>query len=302
MPCGARRYCCFVAAPSEQLDEEESLSGRELPQLPAALPPNTAAPPQRVPAVRDTRRGWQMLACFVIAEVAFVVTSVVTVLPFLLAVPHAGPGMRLPGAALVAALAIPPAIAAMVAAGGAALVGGGPRVDRLRDQLSVRWRPSDVGIGLALGVVGLAVTVPASALWARWVGEGQANSAVGEVFHGQRLSVGWALTLFVGVWLIAPLGEELLYRGVLWRAMEYWGWNRWVIAGLTTVLFALAHPLFSGSHIELLRSPLLVVITLPIALARLLTGNLLASIVAHQANNLLPAIGLLLLTLGAAPS
>jgi uncharacterized protein len=34
----------------------------------------------------------------------------------------------------------------------------------------------------------------------------------------------------------------------------------------------------------------------------LLTGNLLASIVAHQANNFLPAIGLLLLTLGAAPS
>jgi membrane protease YdiL (CAAX protease family) len=74
-----------------------------------------------------------------------------------------------------------------------------------------------------------------------------------------------------------------------------------VIAGLTTVLFALAHPLFSWSHIELLRSPLIVVITLPIALGRLLTGNLLTSIVAHQTNNLLPAIGLLLITQGAAP-
>jgi uncharacterized protein len=157
-------------------------------------------------------------------------------------------------------------------------------------------------MGLALGLVGLAVTVPASALWARWVGESQANSAVGEIFHGQRLSLGWALTLFVGVWLIAPLGEELLYRGVLWRAMEHWAWNRWVITGLTTVLFALAHPLFSGSHIELLRSPLLVVITLPIALARLLSGNLLASIVAHQTNNFLPAIGLLLITQGVAPT
>lgn len=291
-----------MAASSEQGVEEEPLTGRELPQLPAAPPPPAAALPQRLPVGRDTRRGWQMLACFVIAEIAFVATSVVTVLPFLLAVPHVGPGTRLPGAALVAALAIPPAVAAMVAAGGAALVGRGSLVDRLRDQLSLRWRPSDVGIGLALGVVGLAVTVPASALWARWVGESQANSAVGEVFHGQRLSFGWALTLFVGVWLIAPLGEELLYRGVLWRAMEYRGWNRWLIAGLTTVLFALAHPLFSGSHIELLRSPLLVVITLPIALVRLLTGNLLASIVAHQANNFLPAIGLLLLTLGAAPS
>jgi membrane protease YdiL (CAAX protease family) len=291
-----------VAGPSERRDEEEPLSGRERPPLPAAPPPHAAALPQRVPADRDTRRGWQMLACFVIAEIVFVVTSVMTVLPFLLAAPHPGPVTRLPGAALVAALAIPPAVAAVVAASCAALAGRGSLADRLRDQLSVRWRPSDVGIGLALGVVGLAVTVPASALWARWVGESQANSAVGEVFHGQRLSVGWAITLFVGVWLVAPLGEELLYRGVLWRAMEYRGWNRWVIAGLTTVLFALAHPLFSGSHVELLRSPLLVVITLPIALARLLTGNLLASIIAHQANNFLPAIGLLLLTLGAAPS
>ncbi|HYZ38410.1 MAG TPA: CPBP family intramembrane glutamic endopeptidase, partial [Pseudonocardiaceae bacterium] len=116
------------------------------------------------------------------------------------------------------------------------------------------------------------------------------------------LSLGWGLTLFVAIWLVAPLGEELLYRGVLWRAMEYWRWNRWVIAGLTTVLFALAHPLFSWSHIELLRSPLLVVITLPITLARLLTGNLLASIAAHQANNLLPAVGLLLITQGLAPT
>jgi membrane protease YdiL (CAAX protease family) len=242
-----------------------------------------------------------MVACFVIAEMTFVAASVLVVLPFVLAIPHAGPGTRLPGAALVAALALPPAAAALVAALGAVLLGRGSLLDRLRDQLSVRWRLSDVAIGLALGVVGLAVTVPASALWAHWVGEGQANSAVGEVFHGQRLSLGWGLTLFVGVWLIAPLGEELLYRGVLWRAMEYWRWNRWVIAGLTTVLFALAHPLFSWSHIELLRSPLLVVITLPIALARLLTGNLLAGIVAHQANNLLPAIGLLLITQGAAP-
>ena len=74
-----------------------------------------------------------------------------------------------------------------------------------------------------------------------------------------------------------------------------------VVVLLTTVLFAGAHPLFAWSHVELLRSPLVLVITLPIALARLLTGNLLASVVAHQANNLLPAIGLLLITQGALP-
>ena len=268
---------------------------------PYAGPPGTTSPSQYQPAIRDTRHGWRLLACFVIAEMTFVAASVVAVLPFLLAIPHGGRGTRLPGDALVAALALPPAAAGLVAALGAVLLGRGQLLARLRDQLSIRWRPSDVAIGLALGIVGLAVTVPVSALWAHWVGEGQANSAVGEVFHGQRLSLGWGLTLFFGVWLIAPLCEELLYRGLLWRAMEYWRWNRWVIAGLTTVLFALAHPLFSWSHIELLRSPLLLVITLPIALGRLLTGNLLTSIVAHQTNNFLPAIGLLLITQGAAP-
>jgi membrane protease YdiL (CAAX protease family) len=240
-----------------------------------------------------------MLGCFVVAEVSFLAASVLAVLPFALASPHGGLDRRLPGAALVAALVVPTVAAGVVAATGAARLGQGNLPERLRSQLSLRWRLSDAGLGLALGAIGLIVTVPASVLWARWVGINQANSAVGEVFDGQRLPLGLGLTLFFAVWLVAPLCEEVVYRGVLWRAMEHWRWNRWVIFGLTTVLFSLAHALFSWSYIELLRTPLLVVITLPIALVRLLTGNLLASIVAHQANNFLPAIGLLLITQGA---
>ena len=253
-----------------------------------------------IDVVSDTRRGWRLLACFVVAEFAFIAASLLAVLPF--AFSPRGPGSRLPGAALVAALAVPPVAAGLVAVIGAALVGQGNLLERLRSELSLRWRVADVGIGLGLGLLGLAVTVPASLLWAHWVGEKQANSAVGEVFDGQRLPLGLGLTLFFAVWLIAPLSEELLYRGLLWRAMEYWRWNRWVIFGVTTVLFAMAHALFSWSHAELLRTPLLVIITLPLAFARLLTGNLLASIVAHQANNFLPAIGLLLITQGAVPA
>jgi membrane protease YdiL (CAAX protease family) len=233
-----------------------------------------------------------MLACFVVAEVTFLAVSVLVLVPFALGSRHGGAGVRLPGGALVAALVIPTVAAAVVAATGAVFLGQGNLLERLRSQLSLRWRLRDVGLGLALGVVGLVVTLPAAALWARWVGKSQANSAVGDVFDGQRLPLGLALTLFFAVWLVAPLCEEVLYRGVLWRAMEYWRWNRWVIFGLTTVLFSLA-------HLELLRTPLLVVISLPIALARLLTGSLVASIVAHQANNFLPAVGLLLITQGA---
>jgi membrane protease YdiL (CAAX protease family) len=253
-----------------------------------------------IATVPETRRGWRLLGCFVVAEIAFVVASVLAVLPFVFS--HRGPGARLPGAALVAALVVPTVAAGLVAVIGAALVGRGDLLARVRCELSLRWRVADVGIGLGLGLLGLAVSVPASLLWAHWVGEDRANSAVGEIFDGQRLPLSLGLTLFFAVWLIAPLSEELLYRGLLWRAMEYWRWNRWVIFGVTTVLFAMAHALFSWSHAELLRTPLLVIISLPLALARLLTGNLLASIVAHQANNFLPAIGLLLITQGAVPT
>ncbi|MGH3755041.1 MAG: lysostaphin resistance A-like protein [Pseudonocardiaceae bacterium] len=252
----------------------------------------TIPPPrEETLAGRDTRRGWLMLGCFAVAEVTFVAASLLVLLPFVLASPGRAADESLPPAALVTALVVPTVLAAFAATTGAALIGRGSLRQRLRSQLSVRWRLSDVGVGLALGIVGLVITLPAAGLWAHWVGTGQANSAVGEAFDGQRLPLGMAITLFLGVWLIVPLCEELLYRGVLWRALEHFRWNRWAIFGLTTLLFSVA-------HLELLRTPLLVVISLPIALARLLTGNVLASVVAHQANNFLPAVGLLLLTQG----
>lgn len=252
------------------------------------------APPEVPPALPDRRRGWRMLGCFAVGYVTFWVASVLVVLIYLLVSPREAGDGSLPAAALVIALVVPTVLAALVATTGAALLGQGSLAQRLRSQLPLRWRLSDVGVGLGLGVVGLIITVPAAGLWARWVGTDQASSAVGEAFENQRLPLGLALMLFFGVWLIAPLCEELLYRGVLWRAMEYWQWNRWVIFGLTTVLFSVA-------HLELLRTPLLVVISLPLALARMLTGNVLASIVAHQVNNFLPAIGLLLITQGLVP-
>jgi membrane protease YdiL (CAAX protease family) len=242
--------------------------------------------------LRDTRRGWLMLAYSVAAYVTFLVTQVLVLLPFALASRHGGADVRVPGAVLVIGLVVSAVAASVVAVAGAAHLGQGNLRERLRSELSLRWRLRDVGFGLALGVAGLVLTWPASALWALSVGKNHANSAVGEVFGGQRLHLGWALLLFFAVLLISPVYEEMLFRGVLWRVMEYWRWNQWVIFGLTTVLFSFA-------HLELLRTPLLVVVSLPIALARLLTGNLLASIVAHQTNNLLPAIGLLLITQGA---
>lgn len=254
----------------------------------------TAVPPPATPDRPDRRGGWRLLIAFAVAEVVFLVTSLLVLLPFALNSSDLAAGGPLPPGALVTALAVPTMLAATVAAIGAVLVSRGSLWVRLREGLSLRWRWRDVGIGLMLGALGLAITLPASLLWARWVGEDRANSAVGDVFDGQRLPLTLALVMFLVVFLIAPLCEEVLYRGVLWRAMEYWGWKPWVIFGLTTLAFSLA-------HLELLRFPLLVVISLPIAFARMFTGNLLASVVAHQANNFLPAVGLVLISQGLLP-
>jgi membrane protease YdiL (CAAX protease family) len=248
----------------------------------------------RQPRAGGRKAGWLMLAVFIAAELTFLLASLLVLVPFAIADPRVAGGGQLPPMALLAALAVPTVLAALVAVGATLLLGNGPRVGRLRRELALRWSWRDAGFGLVLGAAGLVLTIPASALWAAWVGTDQASSAVGEAFDGQVLDPRWAVTLFLVVWLIAPVCEEVLFRGALWRALEHWRLNRWLIFVVTTLMFSVA-------HLELLRTPLLIVISLPIALARMLTGNLLSSVVAHQVNNLLPAIGLLLVTLGVLP-
>jgi len=75
----------------------------------------------------------------------------------------------------------------------------------------------------------------------------------------------------------------------------HWGKERWG----RVAAFVLSTGVFAASHLEPLRTSLLIVISIPIGLARLVTGRLLGSIVAHQVNNFLPALALLLTALGA---
>lgn len=172
----------------------------------------------------------------------------------------------------------------VVAAGLAMLVtkvrGNGPRTD-----LRLRWSWRGLMLGLMFGLGGLSITIPAALVYVSIVGP-EANSAAGEIFGGLRASWPWAMAVFVVVVFVAPLCEEIVYRGLLWEAVDR-RWGRWVALVVTTVVFALA-------HLEFTRAPLLVVVTIPIALARLYSDGVLASIVAHQVTNLLPGIALLL--------
>jgi membrane protease YdiL (CAAX protease family) len=189
---------------------------------------------------------------------------------------------------LALALAVPTVLAAATALLLTRLRGGGPRAD-LRLQGS--WR--DVGLGVAFGIGGLAVTIPASVLFVAIAGEG-ATSAVGEVFGGLTASPALAVVIFLIVVLLAPLCEEIVYRGLLWGGVEKLAGPR-VAFAVSTLAFALA-------HFEFTRTPLLLVVALPIAAARYYTGRLTAGIIAHQINNLLPGVVLVLGLLGALPT
>jgi membrane protease YdiL (CAAX protease family) len=188
---------------------------------------------------------------------------------------------------LLLSLTVPTLLAAGVALLATQLRGNGPRID-----LGLRFERSDLRWGLAFGFGGLVLTIPAAALWSRVVGPEQANSAVAELFAGQRFDTAMAIGVFLVVWLVAPVCEEIVYRGLLWGALCRHVTSRWWAFGLTTLCFALA-------HFEFTRTPLLLVIAVPIGLARLYTGRLGASIIAHQLNNLLPAVALLSVLLGA---
>jgi hypothetical protein len=188
---------------------------------------------------------------------------------------------------LVLALAAPTVLAAGTAMLITKVRGNGPRID-----LALEWSWHDVRLGLAFGFGGLALTIPASIIYVAIVGE-DATSAVGDVFGGIRAGPALAALVLVIVVLIAPTCEEILYRGLLWGGVEKLA-GRWVAFAVTTLMFALA-------HFEVTRTPLLFVVAIPIAIARLYTGRLLASIVAHQINNLLPGIVLALGLLGVLP-
>lgn len=197
---------------------------------------------------------------------------------------------RLTSSAEAVALAL--AVPTLCAAGAAVLItwfrGNGPRID-----LGLQVGKRDVLVGLACGAAGLAVTIPASVLYVAIVGT-DASSAVGEVLGAVRAGPALAVTIFVIVVFVAPLCEEIVYRGLLWGAVERLGANRWWTLVVTTVVFALA-------HFEFTRTPLLLVVAIPIGVARVITGRLSAGVIAHQINNLLPGIVLMLGLLGAVP-
>ncbi|WP_438816806.1 lysostaphin resistance A-like protein [Umezawaea beigongshangensis] len=185
---------------------------------------------------------------------------------------------------------VPTVLAALVAVVITVVRGNGPLVD-----LRLDWNREDVKTGLKLGLLGLVLTIVAAMIWSRAVGSENATSAIGELVDGAAFPVSAAVIMFLYVCFVGPVCEEIIYRGLLWGAIERQNWSRWAAFVLTTLIFA-------ASHLEPLRTSLLIVIGIPIGIARLITRRLAASVVAHVVNNFLPALTMLLVSLGVMPA
>ncbi|HEY8371510.1 MAG TPA: CPBP family intramembrane glutamic endopeptidase [Pseudonocardiaceae bacterium] len=157
-----------------------------------------------------------------------------------------------------------------------------------RDDFGLVPTLRDLWVGLACGAAGLfgslAVGLLLLALFDEW---GQSTSPMDEITRmgeGQTL---WLVLFALFVLVGAPLTEELLVRGALWGALERYRVPPYAILLLTSLVFAFIHA-------EPRRVLVLFVGGLALGYARLVTGRVAASMVAHASINLLPALVVLL--------
>lgn len=100
-----------------------------------------------------------------------------------------------------------------------------------------------------------------------------------------------ALLAAVAVVVAAPMGEELLARGLVLRSLQR-RWRPWVAVAVSSVLFAGVHPLLDPNAILTL-VPLLV-LSLVSGIQAVRSGDLSRSLWLHAGFNALAAVGLLL--------
>ena len=101
---------------------------------------------------------------------------------------------------------------------------------------------------------------------------------------------GPALVLFaVIVVTVAPVAEELLFRGALLRALQRRMTPEWAVF-VSALAFAAVHPLLSPSIGSVIAIPGLFALGVLSAALAIRTGNLSASILLHAGFNLLTAV------------
>ena len=147
----------------------------------------------------------------------------------------------------------------------------------LREAVGLTQRWFDVPLGLACGLLSQLLLVPLVYLpLLRFIDEDDIAEPARQIVGRADDPAGVAI-LVVGIVLVAPVVEEVYFRGLLLRAL--WGrMGRLATVVLSAVLFGLA-------HVQLLQLPALVVVGLVAGALVTATGRLAPAIWAHAAFN-----------------
>jgi membrane protease YdiL (CAAX protease family) len=139
--------------------------------------------------------------------------------------------------------------------------------------LGIRRTPFGAALGWALAFyVGI---VAAEGLYLLLIGGGDLGSE-----HAQTISAATAAMTIAGVAVVAPIAEEVAFRGYLFPALTTWR-GPWIAAGVTALLFAAAH---LGAYPPAI-APMMAFFGLGACLLRWFTGSLLPCIGLHALNN-----------------
>ncbi|GAA3577656.1 type II CAAX endopeptidase family protein [Amycolatopsis ultiminotia] len=170
------------------------------------------------------------------------------------------------------------------------VLGLGPVVGSLRFGAGLErdfgLRPSwrDVRIGLACGALALVVGYVLNlGVIAVYGGDDVSDSPLTDLPEVSGGGYGWLAAAAAITIIAVPVTEELLMRGTLWNALVHHRVPPWVVLLLTALVFAQLHG-------EASRTIALFGQGLVLGLARYLSGRTAASVVAHAANNLPPAV------------
>ncbi len=145
----------------------------------------------------------------------------------------------------------------------------------------------DLRVGLFCGSAALVVAYGLTWLLRPVYGDRELSDApLRDVLAGLDGSAIVLVALAVIMVFAAPFAEELLMRGALWRALTHYRVPPWAVLVVTSILFAYLHT-------DSARTLVLVGQGLAFGAARLITGRVGASVVAHAVNNTPPAALLL---------
>lgn len=146
----------------------------------------------------------------------------------------------------------------------------------------LRVSPRHVRLAAIFFAVGFAAA--AAAAWVITKIHGDFTSAAGQAASRQHGAV--LVTFALSSIIIAPVCEEMVFRGLLFTALMKRGMSDAASVGGSAMLFALF-------HLEPTRLPLLLVLGVVLGEVRRRTGSTSASMVTHALINLLPALSML---------